>query len=264
MQIQAQTQIQFKNANQKMVSCDAINALQDYILTETNIDNFLKDRVFFNNKTPKNNAIQYKEKNGNGIGNETFFLPYQNDSLFWCFYIIKNGDVKYELLGKITPIIEKKLKIEYVEKIRHEKQLIKQYKLSCLSKIENQLANESKIDLKTLLTLCVLENINIMYINKRTYYELTMNDSNKVFVVKLIKHDKFGYKLLTNNDAELNNYRDTLFRINNIDKPTKSISSYTIKELVECCGKLAIETTNSDTGKLKTKKELYESFIQHF
>ena len=40
---------------------------------------------------------------------------------------------------------------------------------------QNKLANETKIDLKTFLSLCVIENVNIFYVNKKTYFEHLMN-----------------------------------------------------------------------------------------
>ena len=168
------------------------------------------------------------------------------------------------MLGLITPIIEKKFKIDYVEKIRKNKILIKPYKFSAISNIENQLANEFKIDLKTLLTQCVIENINVFFINKKTYYELITNDSNDIFVIHKFDNDKFGYKLLSTDSKDLETYKSSLLKIDNIDKPIKSISSYKVSELLEYCNKLVIETVNKETGKIKSKKELYESFIQYF
>ena len=267
-----------QNQNNMVLSCNVIASLQDYMLNEKNMNVSLKESFSLsemkhaykkvglglqeNGKNVKNGINLGKSANNNGKGN--FFIPNQKDSLFWCFYIMKNGDVKYELLGKITLIIEKNLKIEYVEKIRKEKQLIKPYKFSSLTKIETQLANESKIDLKTLLSLCVIENINVFYIHKRTYYELLMNDSDEIFVISSFDNDAFGYKIMMKTDIELQKYKDTLFKIENIEKPIKSMTSYTVKELADYCGKLAIETTNKETGKTKSKKDLYEAFLQYF
>jgi hypothetical protein len=247
--------------NNNIISCDVINTLQDYFLSENNIKTALKNRV-------ENVKQNVKKEKINTVGNKKqehdFFIPREKDSLFWCFYLIKNGDVSYEMLGLITPIIEKKFKIDYVEKIRKNKILIKPYKFSSISNIENQLANEFKIDLKTLLTLCVIENINVFFINKKTYYELKTNDSNDIFVIKKFDNDKFGYKLVLSDSQELETYKSSLFKIDNIDKPIKSISSYKVSELIEYCNKLVIETVNKETGKIKSKKDLYESFIQYF
>ena len=245
--------------NNNIISCDVINTLQDYFLSENNITTIFKNRVDNVSQSVKKQTFNTVKKQ-----EHDFFIPKEKDSLFWCFYLIKNGDVSYEMIGVITPIIEKKLKIDYVEKIRKNKILVKPYKFSSIANVENQLANEFKIDLKTLFTLCVLENINIFFINKKTYYELIMNDSKDIFVIQNFDKDKFGYKLLSSDSKELETYKSSLFKIDNIDKPIKSISSYKVSELLEYCNKLVIETINKETGKVKSKKELYESFIQYF
>jgi hypothetical protein len=246
--------------NGNVISCNIIQILQDYMLTENNIQRSIENMMETNN-SKKN--IHKNEKN-DSKNKYDFFIPLQKDKLFWCFFIIKNGDVKYELLGKINTVIEKNIKIEYIEKIRKEKQLLKIYKFASLSNIENQLANEFKIDLNTFFILCVIENINILYINKKTYFELLMNDTHEIFIIKNFDNEKFGYKVLSINDTELKNYRDTLLKIDNIDKPLKSLSSYKVQELLEFANKLAIETTNIKNGKKKTKNELYESILQYF
>jgi hypothetical protein len=236
--------------------------LQDYELTENNITKSLEHRF---EPVKKNYKSEEKNKNVTKMNmDKGFFIPRQKDSLFWCFYIMKNGDVKYELLGKINSVIEKKFKIDYVEKIRTEKQLIKSYKFASLSNIENKLANDITIDLKTFLALCVMENVNIIYINKRTYYELLMNDSNDIFIINNFENSKFGYKVFSKDDSEIEYYRSTLFKIENIDKPIKSITSYKLSELIDYCEKLQINITNKENGKPKLKKDLYELIIQYF
>jgi hypothetical protein len=246
------------NNNSDFLSCDIINILQDYTFNENNIEKSLKNRFEITQK----NKHEFT-KTSKAVVPNNFFIPSHKDSLFWCFYIMKHGDVNYELLGKINPVIEKQIKIEYVEKIRKEKQLIKLYKFASISNIENQLVNENKIDLKTFLTLCALENINVFFINKRTYYELTMNDSKDVFVINAFDKERYGFKILSIEDCELENHKATLFKIDNIDKPIKSISSYKVQELIDYCNKLLI-SVHSENGKTKTKKDLYESFTQYF
>ena len=182
--------------------------------------------------------------------------------LFWCFYVMKNGDFSYEILNNRNFILEKKIKFEYIDKIRNEKQLIKSYKISTLTHIENELANESKIDISTFLSLCIIENINVIYVHKKTYYELLMNDTNILYIIYSLDNYKFGVKLDINNDSE--KIKNTLYKIENIDKPIKSITYYKISDLITICNKLSITTLNESTNKNKNKKELYESLIQYF
>jgi hypothetical protein len=190
-----------------------------------------------------------------------YFIPKQKDTLFWCFYIMQNGIDKYEELNEtgISVVTEKQLKIGFVEKLRKEKQLIKIYKFASNTHIENQLVNENKIDISTFLTLCVLENLNVIYLKKKTYYELLMNDDNDIHVINFTDYGKFGYKL----SLDIN-IRTTLFKIDNIEKPVKALSAYKLSELVEYCSKLDISIINEKTNKKKNKNELYESLIQYF
>jgi hypothetical protein len=94
-----------------------------------------------------------------------------------------------------------------------------------------------------------------------------MNDTPVIYIVtevlnKYKYNNKYGYQL-AKEDA-VNTIRETLYKLDKVDKQIKSISSYKVEELVNICTKLAIETCNKDTGKTKPKKDLYESIVQYF
>ena len=240
---------------------DVINKLQYYMLNENTIKRSLNCRInnFENNKEytkiPRQSQFIAKDKCN-------IFTPVQKDTLFWCFYILKYGENNYEMLDNINIVLEKTLKIDYVEKIRKEKQIVKAYKFATLTHLENQLANEEKIDLNTFFTLCVIENINVLYVCKKTYFELLMNDDKIHIIRRLDNYSKYGYEGIDQTKNEL--YRSTLFKVDDVEKPLKSISSYKVSELVEFCNKLGIEIYVKDTTKSKSKKDLYESLIQYF
>ena len=240
---------------------DVINKLQDYMLNETTIKNSLSnkiDNILENICLVKPNKIFEK----NIKERITTFSPKQKDSLFWCFYILKYGEQNYEMLENINIVLEKRLKIEYIEKIRKEKQIVKSHKFATLTHLENQLANEEKIDINTFFTLCVVENINVLYICKKTYFELLMNDDKIHIIHRLDNYSKYGYEGIEQSKIEL--YRSTLFKVDDVEKPIKSISSYKVSELVDFCSKLGIEICVKDTNKNISKKDLYESLIQYF
>ena len=301
MNFQDKLFLQNENTNYNIV----VNKLQDYMLNEDKIENSIKNKIIHkrpdnnkynnnnnsnNNNNEKDNVYMNKkedknyEKNYDKIINddsnkvlqskpektEEIFFPSEKDNLFWCFYIMKNGEASYEMNDFKNLIVEKKIKIEYVEKLRKEKQLLKTYKFATLTHIENQLANEQRIDMNTFLTLCVLENLNIFYISKNTYYELLMNDTNVIHLIKkgFANGNKyganFGYKTENKESEEITKYKNEFYKIDNIDKPIKSISSYKVQELIDFCNKLSIETVNNQTNKHKNKNDLYESLIQYF
>jgi hypothetical protein len=236
---------------------DVIDKLQYYMLNETTIKKSLEKRLEQIILKSSNKIFEQKPREITNI-----FTPKQKDSLFWCFYILKYGEQNYEMLENINIVLEKKLKIDYIEKIRKNKQTVKLYKFATLTHLENQLANEEKIDLPTFFTLCVIENINILYIHKKTYFELLMNDDKIHIIHRLDNYSKYGYEGIEQTKIDL--YRSTLFKVDSVEKPIKSISSYKVSELIEFCSKLGIEIHIKDTNKNKSKNDLYESLIQYF
>lgn len=240
---------------------ELVKHVQDYMFNNTNICKCLEHKIYesYNNKKTK----QENEKITASNGSQTLFIPKDNDTLFWCLYIIKNGLTNYSQLLNRNLIVEKKFKIDYVERLRKEKQLIKQFKFDTMTNIENRLVNESKIDINTFFTLCVLGSLNIFFIKNKTYYELNMNDSNKIYVIKYLKDkDKYGFEEM--NKDNLDDLRNKYYKVDNIAKPIKAISAYKTQELIDICKKLEIETLNDGKTKNKSKQELYESIIKYF
>ena len=141
------------------------------------------------------------------------------------------------------------------------------YKFDTISNLESNLANDNNLNVNTFLTLCAIENINIIFLRKNTYYEMLMNDSDKIYIVHEIQsqskyNSKYGYEMGTN--ESISNIRNTFFKLEAIHKPIKAISAYRLDELINICNKLVININNNITSKQKSKKELYESIIQYF
>jgi hypothetical protein len=244
---------------------NVFNELQDYILNDENMQKSLRMKIYSdkNDKT----VIKKNDFKKNDSKKPSLFIPNQQDTLFWCFYVMKNGDAKYETLHNKNSVIAKQLKIDLVSTIRKNKDILKIYKFDTKTNIESNLANDNNISSKTFLSLCAVENINVIYISKKTYYELLMNDTNLIYIVHEIPsqskyYNKYGFEMAT--EESLNNIRNSMYKIENVDKPIKSLSSYKVQDLIEICSKLAIEVINKDTGKTKSKNDLYESIIQHF
>jgi len=256
--------------------CDynhVINELQDYRLDTINLNKsifYKKDEQnTSDNISKKSNTTDSKnnllKKSYDNKEKDSKIFPKQKDNLFWCFYMMVHGEENYEKIQPINLIVEKKIKIEYIEKIRQNKIMLKQHKYATLIHIENLLLNESKIDIETFFSLCVIENLNIFYIHKKTYYEMRTNDENKTFILHHLNvpYQKYGFEVYEHISG-LENYRKTLFQIEKLDKPVKAIGSYKIKELQDFCSKLSIEIFHTETNKAKNKKELYEALIQYF
>jgi hypothetical protein len=178
------------------------------------------------------------------------FIPRQKDTLFWCFYKI----IHEELPENINIAMEKTLKIKYVEEMRKHKELIKKHKFASMSHIENQLANEEVIDITAFFVLSLMYNLNVVYIKNKTYFELIVNEEvdSPIYIIYFLEQSKYGYSVTK--DKTIYNL---FYKIDNLNKPIKAISSYKVSELIEICNKLSISIDD-----LKNKKHYYEAIIK--
>ena len=243
-----------------------IDALSTYMLNLKNLNKIVKNGASYNNirkvsgKHSRARTETNKEETSSSSQGDTFF-PDVHDSLFWSFYIMKNGQEAYETLGKINIVIERKIKIEYIERFRESKQVLKTYKTAPLTHLENVLLNEKQIDIKTLIALSVIEGISFVYIYKNTYFEMNIaaDESSEIHtIMRMDMPTKYGYKIT----QDVKPIRDTFYKIDNMNKPLKSMSAYKLDELVVFCNKLGM--TMEKDGKKTSKKGLYEMLVQYF
>jgi len=225
--------------------------LNQFILNEACIKNAIKRKI---SRSPTVYVPLVPRNNKFGV-----FIPPEMDSLFWCLYIMKYGEIQYEMLDNKSVVTEKKLKIEYVEKIRLNKVLLKTYKFNTFSDLENNLTNEKILSLTSLLSLCALDNLNIVVIQNKTYYELRMNDSSDMAIIQQFDK-KFGVKLVDTEFAA--SIKNDFIQIENVEKPLKAISAYKVDDLITICNKLEIDVKQASSEKTKTKKELYEDIYK--
>lgn len=250
--------------------------LEPCILNDKNMTNYLK--YDFNNKNsnvPTNmdtGEIKSHSKVNNQVEkttntNNDFFLPKEQDTLFWSYYIILFGLTSYEMLNCRNSLMAKQIKIDLVQKLRTNKHILKMYKYDTLIHMESNLVNEQMVDIKTVMSLFAIDNINVIYVKGKTYYELLFNEETPVYIIreteigtKYVK--KYGFEIGNMNTIE--QIKTTLYKIDKLDKPIKSLSSYKVQELIDICEKLCIEIKQSGKNKNKTKNELYEAIVQYF
>jgi hypothetical protein len=254
---------------------DVITNLQDYVLSTKNLTLFTKHML---TKEP-NVSTKIKNTNtkpivntktivNNQRSNPDIYRPKQKDSLFWCFYILKNGYSKYEMEVNDTYfVVEKTEKFKYVNSVREKKDMLKIYKIKPLTEIEQDLANSEQISLKTFFALCVIENINVMVIDKRKYYECIVNDDQDLNI--LSKDDMTNNYVIQLNvtKEKIQHYRDNYYKIHNFETSLKAMSSYKMEDLHEIGKKLNLDINKLNDNKDKkkiTKKDLYEHIVMNF
>ena len=266
--------------------------LQDYMFTSKNINRFTKHIIIFNNVNimPKS-SLKNIETNIKDIGNketnkdikefkyienvkkydkkkETMYRPKQKDSLFWCFYILKYGFSNYEMeINNQYFVVEKNEKFKYIELLRKNKDLLKLHKIKPLTQLEDDLANKDKISPKTFFALCILENINVLLVDKRKVYELLINDSPTINIVHRNNETYYHSIELDVTEDICNKYRETYYKLTNFDTTLKGIGSYKLQELTDLCKKLNINIEEYKDKTLKqkmTKKDIYELLVMNY
>lgn len=158
----------------------------------------------------------------------------ENDSNFWNFFIVWKGVSEYEKLRLFnqTKMHENQLKMEFQEKLAKTKLKGK------TKAIEN--LTETKTNLETIVILATLEKLNILFMNKHSYY-LCENVENAPFAT-------FG-------DISNQKLEDKIKRpgVNDCLKP---ISNYKLVELQEMHKLTGLPFK-------KTKKELYDEITKY-
>lgn len=214
------------------------------------------------------------------VTRDKFYKPKQKDTLFWCFFILKHGFSKYEMeVGNQHFQIEKQEKFKYIDQFRKtsNKDLLKMHKIKPLTLLEDDLANQERISIKTFFALCIVENINIILIDKRKIYEVLTTDDAKINVVHRNSVTYEHHIELDVLPETIDMYKETYYKMPTFDVSLKSMASYKVEELLELCQKFDIDVINSNVinsnvindnviniNKKKSKKDIYELLVQHF
>ena len=227
---------------------ETINDLTKFMLNEKTINNFDKRILKKNIEIEKNIPATL----------DNIFFPNEKDPLFWCFYILHYGMDKYHLItNKYSE--EKKIKITIAESLKDNKNLFKPSKIS-RHVVENELVNEKKISMKTIHVLCYIYKMNIVYLKNSTYYEIIIDSDKPLFLIHE-KDNNFGCRNFVLSH-KLDHYKEHFWKLENIGKPLKAISSYKVSEIKEIAERLKIDLYNKNQTK-KTKKEIYENIIDY-
>lgn len=182
----------------------------------------------------------------------TFFSP-SGDSLFWCFYVMKNGISAYEQ-EPASFVKEKTEKFRYIELLRANKSMFKSNRLFKLCDVEASLSMDKQIDTPTFMALCALEQLNAVIFKKQLYSDIIGNTSTNAIHV-LHQNGNNRYKLEYDiNDIEKLNYTASHFKL-----PLKSISGYKLSDLHNICARLKMIIP----VECKKKQNIYDLILAH-
>lgn len=231
-----------------------IKLTEQYSFNSHNIHKLISSEYFETKATDKKKSIAQKSYKKN----DDFFIPSEDDSLFWCWFIFKNGFSEYEMLREKNFIIEKEYKIKFIEKIRENKKILKHMKVK-VSEMEGHLANDPKLNINYLEPMLILDKFNFVFMNNKIWYEKIIIPQNQRCIIKFFeKQNKYGLFLV---EQKLFDYTSKLLKVDSVIKPIKGISNYKAQQIKDMCKKLNIDIMKTPT-KSKTKKELYQLVIE--
>jgi hypothetical protein len=179
------------------------------------------------------------------------FFPKQRDQLFWCFYVILHGQIEYDMLTSFFTL-EKETKYKWIEVFRGRKEMFKPIKVS-RNVVEDELANAKAITMATVKALCHLNDVNVFYVDDKKYYEITTNSEKPFYLIEKVD-GRYGLKEKIPIE-KVEYYREHYWKLENLDKPLKAVSSYKASELKDICKRLHIESLNL------TKPKMYEKIL---
>ena len=192
--------------------------------------------------------------------NDIPFRPALNqDPLFWCLYVMQNGVFKYEqIANRFTA--ENDGKRDQVMRLRDKGKALKQtigLKFSA-STIECDIMSP-RISLHAFQVLVHLNDINAVFVNphNRVYAEFMSDAVKPIYCIQRTGKNSRCVSMTQATDHDLTALRATHYRIENLQKPMKATSAYTVAELAEMCHRLKIQMTS----KMK-KQELYDEVVK--
>lgn len=210
-----------------------------------------KNTTITENSNPKNNDYNKNKLIKNEYNKSKLFIPKNNDKLFWCLYILKNGLNLYNLNFNSGFSIEKEMKIEAVTFMKNNKHNIKIKK----TEVESNLLFDKKMSVQSLSLLCDMLRMNIRLISNNFYYEFLNNESEE-FKYIIFENKNYGINL-----DNINYSVDDKLLITNINKPINSLSYYKLDELIQIANKVKINVKN-ENNKSKTKKDIYDEIYK--
>jgi hypothetical protein len=197
----------------------------------------------------------------------------EKDKLLWAFYIMLNGEDAYKYL-KTKFVADKEVRIKSVEKLQKMSNVFKQHKLN-KGRIEAELSSDALLTLEGFFGLCIIHNLSALFMKRNCYCELYgVGDSDNPYLIEEVENG-IGIHIFKNKESSAEVARDvrkTKWKMENVLAPIKSISSYTLSELLEIYNKVMSLSKESKEYKesqehikeKKTKQYLYDYICKQF
>ena len=251
--------------------------LNKYMLTTENKDTIINNSNAIENvlssDQPKIEETE-EEKQESNTRKEELYQPKQQDTLFWCLYIMNYGYNDYLQIDHNYGVkeLEEKQKISKFMKENVVRIKNTNYKLTNVAiqeVLSELLTSQKETSLLCLIVMIVYYNINILIINENTKCMLefwcnkdrmpstnSSSEESDALTYVLYKTDNGKYKLQYENigSFQINDLKEKYVVLESYNKYIKAISNYKVEELEDMAKKFGV----FDETKKYKKAELYE------
>jgi hypothetical protein len=195
-----------------------------------------------------------------------FYQPKQNDTLFWCLYVIRYGMKDYNNIKFNYGAKELEEKQRLGAFIRENASRIKgtNYKVTNVliqEMLSELLTSQKETSLSVLGAFTVFYNINVLIVDAddRCMLEFwankEQNSSLNTYVLRKDKYGKYRVQLEWIASSHLLEMREKYLVLDSYIRPLKAASNYKVEELYDLARRLGIY----DENKKYKKSDLYES-----
>lgn len=192
------------------------------------------------------------------------FFPQRENSLFWCMFISYYDKAEYDFIGKkyANRELEEKHKImEYIKqnliKIKESNRKITNI---MIKEILSEVMVTKRSSLLELIALAFYYKKHVFIVNERTYIYYSYNKIEEPILENtvIIEYKSGNYGIDRNITQEkIDNIKNNLFCLENVEKPLKALSNYKTSDLEEISRKLELKLTSSFK-----KSELYNKIME--
>ena len=188
--------------------------LNSYMLTCQKCNSFTSQQEIIEKKIPKK-----KE-----------YISKKDDNLFWIFHYLLHGNIIKETVNEFN--IKNEFKIQSIIKHQNDPSILKPYRV--VRKKEGlQNLQEKVTNVYGLHALCLLHDINIVYVAKHLYYEIMCADG-PIHVIQ-------DGKLLENVNKDIQQeIKKTHILVTDFEKPLKGIANYKKDDLIDIVNRLKL------------------------
>lgn len=252
-------------------NADILHNLQPYMLTHNfmqninNKSNIQKTGIDNNNNMIVSNT-DIKPIMVTEMKTDNLIYPRQNDSLFWCIYIILNEYDDYLNVHHNHSVKELEWKQSLLQDIKKSPTCIKKSNhkitkagLECI--LSDLMTNCTRTGKDCLAAICVYRNINIIVLehDKKIRMEfLSGDEDSKTFLLKKTDNKKYSVTLNELSNIELEDINNTTILIDNPEKPLKSVGSYKNEALIDIAKKCGLYNHNQNYKKADLYKLITE------